>query len=70
MGCCKVCGCSMSLVGKSSESCHIDHDHKTGKVRGLLCRSCNLALGFTKDSPKILQRLIGYLRYGGVELCH
>lgn len=39
----------------------IDHDHETGVVRGLLCRSCNTALGLVRDSPKILMTMIAYL---------
>ena len=41
---------------------HIDHSHKTGKVRGLLCSPCNLALGKFKDDIAILQSAIEYLR--------
>lgn len=40
----------------------IDHDHSTGKVRGLLCNDCNRALGFAKDDPKILHNLSLYLK--------
>lgn len=40
---------------------HVDHDHHTGKVRGLLCSGCNLALGAVKDSPLTLRRLADYL---------
>lgn len=40
---------------------HIDHSHKTNKVRGLLCHNCNCALGFVKDKTEILQNLINYL---------
>lgn len=39
----------------------VDHCHLTGKIRGLLCRDCNLALGFAKDSKDILLKMIGYL---------
>jgi hypothetical protein len=40
----------------------IDHDHKTGKVRGLLCHHCNTMLGNVKDNPEILQSAIEYLK--------
>ena len=40
---------------------YIDHDHKTGKVRGLLCDRCNMSLGGFKDNVIILQNAINYL---------
>lgn len=56
-GSCKVCyGPSM---GKGTY--HVDHDHKTGKVRGLLCHKCNVALGMVQDSKSHLLALINYL---------
>ena len=39
----------------------IDHDHYTGKVRGLLCRRCNLMLGMAKDDPETLISALNYL---------
>lgn len=46
--------------GSSSPTC-IDHDHETGRVRGLLCVKCNLALGHASDDPGRLRRLANYL---------
>ena len=54
-GVCAVCG-----EGLTSKY-HIDHDHITGKIRGLLCRSCNLGLGFFQDSVPKLMAAIQYL---------
>ena len=41
---------------------HVDHCHKTGKVRGLLCHGCNVAIGSLKESVETLERAIKYLR--------
>ncbi len=40
---------------------HVDHDHETGMVRGILCFNCNQALGNVRDDPAVLQGLIDYL---------
>jgi len=39
----------------------VDHNHKTGKIRGLLCMSCNVILGSVKEDVTILQSAIKYL---------
>ena len=40
---------------------HVDHNHKTGEIRGLLCHHCNLALGNFKDDVPTLLNAIDYL---------
>jgi hypothetical protein len=55
----KCPGCLRDL---SSVKVHVDHDHISGRVRGLLCFSCNVSLGHLNDDPEILQRLMDYLR--------
>lgn len=40
----------------------VDHDHATGKVRGLLCKRCNAAIGMLLDDPKLVVRALEYLQ--------
>ena len=54
-GGCKICGTKESKL-------YVDHDHDTGKVRGLLCHCCNAGIGLLKDSPDIMQKAIQYVR--------
>lgn len=56
---CKICRREITLV--------IDHDHKTLKVRGLLCNACNLAIGYLEDNVSRLESAISYLEHSGVE---
>ena len=39
----------------------VDHDHKTGKIRGLLCNNCNIGLGNLQENINILKKCISYL---------
>lgn len=41
----------------------VDHNHKTGEVRGMLCGPCNRAVGLLKDDPERMAALIHYLGY-------
>jgi protein-arginine kinase activator protein McsA len=53
-GKCAICGKESALK--------VDHCHKTGKVRGLLCQTCNATLGMAYDSISILETAISYLK--------
>jgi hypothetical protein len=57
---CKICKTEYEDVTKHG-GLYVDHCHKTGKVRGLLCRNCNNLLGVAKDDVTILQNAIEYL---------
>lgn len=57
-GCCAVC--KGPPMGKGQF--HVDHDHATNKIRGLLCHKCNVALGMVNDSVDHLSSLMGYVR--------
>ena len=59
-GQCKICG--TTKFGLRNTHLHIDHDHKTKRIRGLLCGRCNKMLGLARDNWRILQRAIYYLR--------
>lgn len=59
---CKICGCS-DMTSNRGNKLHIDHDHSTGKVRGLLCAKCNTGLGAFKDNIAVLYEAISYLQY-------
>lgn len=63
-GACKVCK-SPSPGRKDRKNFSVDHCHRTGKVRGLLCCHCNTAAGNLKDSPELCLKLAEYLKENG-----
>lgn len=57
-GNCKICNCPQDTYKRALA---VDHCHKTGKVRGLLCHSCNIGLGAFRDNTVLLEIAIDYL---------
>lgn len=61
-GVCAICGGDGFLMREHHKNrLVVDHDHKTGKVRGLLCHNCNRGIGLLQDSQSTLNSAIKYL---------
>lgn len=60
-GVCAICQRPPSGNGNTGSRLHIDHDHDTGQIRGLLCGNCSTALGLLADNPERIHRMIEYL---------
>lgn len=52
--------CASCSTPPTDKKLAVDHDHNTGVIRGLLCQSCNTALGLLKDSPDRVASLLAY----------
>lgn len=52
-GLCAVC--------RTAEATQVDHDHETGRVRGILCLHCNAGMGAFRDDPRLIYQAIDYL---------
>lgn len=61
-GACAVCGKNEKPANSGTHGLHLDHDHATGKRRGVLCSNCNQLLGRVKDNIQHLESLIAYLK--------
>jgi hypothetical protein len=59
-GACAICRGG----NKDDRRLAVDHDHKTGKVRGLLCNNCNRAIGLLQDDLGVIMNLVSYMEAG------
>jgi len=55
---CRSCGIDFELI--NPKNVHIDHDHKSGNIRGVLCRNCNFSLGFLDENYNKILKLAKY----------
>lgn len=69
-GCCEICKNPETATRKGRPiALAVDHNHDTGKIRGLLCASCNKMIGLALEKPETLRNAISYLRkYSGEEV--
>ena len=58
-GKCAIC----SKTNKSGKRLFVDHCHRTGRIRGLLCGPCNNAIGLFYDNPELMNKAAAYLKY-------
>lgn len=60
-GCCAICGAN-NPNNNQHKHLYVDHNHTTGKIRGLLCNPCNNTIGYSKEDINRLAKAIEYLK--------
>ncbi|SRR5260221_5442356 len=61
---CAICGANAHV--DPTADLEVDHDHRTGKVRGILCHDCNLAIACFHDDPFAIEKALQYILHGGI----
>ncbi len=61
-GRCAICARAPDPAERGNRTLHLDHDHKTGTIRDLLCFRCNNGLGLFRDNSELLRTAAAYLR--------
>ena len=67
---CAICGEDKSSPRFIGRNFYVDHNHKTGEIRGLLCQRCNAGLGYFEDSSALLEKARQYLKGGEQIACN
>ena len=62
---CDICKRTPEEVG-DNRRLSVDHCHNTGKIRGLLCRWCNTAIGQLQDSVEVMENAVQYMKENGI----
>lgn len=57
-----VCAICQDPIDIEHTNTHVDHNHITGEVRGILCNRCNMAIGLLREDPKLFAAAVDYLR--------
>lgn len=57
-----ICSICKSVEKTKNRTLSVDHDHKTNKIRELLCQRCNAALGMLEEDPRIIGNLLDYIK--------
>jgi len=60
---CSICGRTPEEVGRVARELAVDHNHGSGKVRGLLCHQCNAGIGLLGDDPERLSMAAAYIEF-------
>ncbi len=60
-GRCPICLRTLSISFGDKSAFHLDHDHRTGRIRGILCGNCNCGIGQLKDLPGNMRRAAEYV---------
>lgn len=73
-GVCAICRQPEKLMrGGRVRRLAVDHDHRTGRIRGLLCHSCNATIGFLRDDPafaaSFVEKMTAYLAHSIDTMC-
>jgi hypothetical protein len=61
-GACAICSSTDHFGNKHTSNFQVDHDHKTNKIRGLLCSKCNRGLGLLGDNIENIEKVLIYLK--------
>ena len=68
---CGICGADLNVFSASGKRRNmvVDHCHKTGEYRGVLCYNCNHTIGMAKDDPNFIRACLHYLETRGWHEC-